>query len=101
MNVTILKHPKSGDLFEEFETCLAWCNKREENDRSWKVKASDVLKYDASGNLLSVNLDIKNPKAAEDFEHLPPDKLVEDILAKEEKIRNIIIEIRNALTVSE
>ena len=35
--------------FEEFEACLAWWNKREENDRAWKVKASDVLKYDADG----------------------------------------------------
>ena len=32
--------------FEDFEACLAWWNKREENDRAWKVKASDVLKYD-------------------------------------------------------
>jgi len=87
--------------FEDFEACLAWWNKREEDDRSWKIKASDVLRYDASGNLLSVNLDIKNPNATEDFEHLPPKKLVEDILAKEDKIRNIITEIRNALTVSE
>jgi type I restriction enzyme M protein len=87
--------------FEEFETCLAWWNKREENERSWKVKASDVLKYDAEGDLVSVNLDVKNPRATEDFEHLPPERLVDDILAKEEKIRNIVLEIRNALTVSE
>ena len=48
--------------FEDFEACLAWWNKREENDSAWKVKASDVLKYDAEGNLVSVNLDIKNPQ---------------------------------------
>jgi len=87
--------------FEDFDACLAWWNKREEGDRAWKVNVSDVLKYDADGNLVSVNLDIKNPRATEDFEQLPPEKLVDDILAKEEKIRNIILEIRNALTVSE
>jgi type I restriction enzyme M protein len=87
--------------FEDFGPCLAWWNKRGETDRSWEVKASDILKYDASGNLLSANLDIKNPKATEDFEHLPPEKLIEDILAKEDKIRNLITEIRDALMVSE
>src|ERR1700687_1787698 len=30
--------------FEDFEACLAWGNKREETDRTWKGKASDVLK---------------------------------------------------------
>jgi len=87
--------------FEDFEACLAWWNKREEDDRAWKVRATDLLKYDAEGNLVSANLDIKNPRASEDFEQLPPEKLIDDILAKEEKIRNIILEIRNALTVSE
>lgn len=87
--------------FEDFEACLAWWNKREEHDRAWKVRATDVLKYDAEGNLVSANLDMKNPRAVEDFEHLPPEKLVDNILAKEETIRNIILEIRNVLTVSE
>lgn len=86
--------------FEDFEACLAWWNKREEGDRSWKIKASDVLKYDADGSLLSANLDIKNPKATQDLEHLPPEQLVEDILAKEDKIRAIVTEIKNALAVS-
>ena len=87
--------------FEDFDACLAWWNKREVGDRAWRVKASDVLKYDADGNLVSANLDIKNPRAAEDFEHLPPEKLVDDILAKEETIRNILLDIRSALMVSE
>ena len=86
--------------FEDFDACLAWWNKREECDLAWRVKVSDVLKYDAEGNLVSVNLDIKNPRATEDFEHLPPETLVADILAKEEKIRSIVFEIGNALKVS-
>jgi len=83
--------------FEDFQVCRAWWNKREENDRAWKVKASDILKHDASGNLLSANLDIKNPSATEDFEHMPPEKLVEDIAAKEQKILLLISEIREQL----
>lgn len=48
-------------------------------------------------NLLSVNLDIKNPNAAEALEHLPPEKLVEDILVKEQRIMEIMAVIKAEL----
>lgn len=83
--------------FEDFDTCLAWWNKREEGERAWKVKVSEVLKYDAEGNLVSANLDVKNPNAKEDFEHMPPETLVEDIFAKERKILALVEEIQAAL----
>ncbi|MBI4547527.1 MAG: N-6 DNA methylase [Ignavibacteriae bacterium] len=82
---------------EEFADCIAWSKKREENDRAWKVSAKDVLKHDESGNLMSVNLDIKNPKSKTDFEHLPPEQLADDILKKEERIADIMKEIKSAL----
>ena len=53
--------------FEEFADCLAWWKDRKENGHAWKVKASEVLKYDESGNLVSVNLDIKNPSRKQDY----------------------------------
>jgi type I restriction enzyme M protein len=83
--------------FEEFSECLAWWKKRKENGRSWKVKAADLIKRDADGNLLSVNLDIKNPNATEALEHLPPEQLVDDILAKERRIVEIMGEIKKVL----
>jgi len=83
--------------FEEFEACLAWWKKREESERSWKVKVENVLKYDDDGNLVSANLDVKSPHGKEDFEHLPPEKLVEDIHAKEQRILSLLDEIRSAL----
>lgn len=83
--------------FEEFEECLAWWKKREVNERAWHVFAKDVLKYDADGNLISVNLDIKNPQAKEDLDHMPPQKLVDEILAKEQKIMALISEVREQL----
>jgi len=83
--------------FEEFAGCRAWWKKRKPNGRAWKVKAGDVIKKDGDGNLLSVNLDIKNPNAAEALEHLPPEQLVEDILAKERRIIEIMGEIRAVL----
>ncbi len=79
--------------YEEFAPCLAWWNKREENDRAWKVSASEVLSK-------GCNLDIKNPHGKQDFEHLPPEQLVEDILKKEQRITEIMTNIRKALSTS-
>jgi type I restriction enzyme M protein len=42
-------------------------------------------------------LDKKNPNAQDDFEHLPPEQLVADIWAKEQRILEILGEIKNAL----
>jgi type I restriction enzyme M protein len=77
--------------FKEFAGCLEWWSKREENERAWKVPASELL---ANG----CNLDRKNPNAAADFEHLPPEQLVSDILKKEQRIMEIMVEIRATLT---
>jgi hypothetical protein len=44
-----------------------------------------------------VNLDVKNPNAAEALEHLPPNKLVEDILPKEQRIISIMGEVQAVL----
>lgn len=87
--------------YEEITDCLAWWDKRTENERAWKVTASDVLKYDESGNLLSVNLDIKNPRSKQDFEHLPPEQLADDIFKKEQRIAEIMAEIKEMLAGSE
>jgi len=43
------------------------------------------------------NLDIKNPAAKQDFEHLPPEQLADDILKKELRIAEIMNEIKQAL----
>ena len=83
--------------FEEFAECLQWWKNRDENERAWKVKAADVLKYDADGSLLSVNLDIKNPRAKEDITHLPPEKLADSILQKEQRIAEIIGQVKELL----
>ncbi len=90
--------------YEEFSGCLSWWNGsagspqgREENERAWRVPAKDILKYDENGNLVSVNLDIKNPASKQDFEHLPPEQLADDILKKEQRIMEIMVEIKRTL----
>jgi type I restriction enzyme M protein len=83
--------------YEEFQGCLDWWGNRTENELAWRVKADQVLKYDADGRLLSVNLDLKNPNGKTDLEHLPPAQLVEDIIAKEQKILAILAEMKASL----
>ena len=84
--------------FEEFAPCTTWWKKREENDRAWRVSVEDVLKYDTQGNLLSVNLDVKNPVAKEDITHLPPEQLVESVLQKERRIGEILVNVQHLLS---
>jgi type I restriction enzyme M protein len=83
--------------FEEFAPLIQWWEAREENERAWKVPVAELLRYDASGSLQSVNLDVKNPRRAADLEHLPPTELAESILAKEKQITKIVNEIKGLL----
>ncbi|MCI0640462.1 MAG: type I restriction-modification system subunit M [Gemmataceae bacterium] len=76
--------------FEEFEPCLKWWKKREENERAWKVAAKSIVEN-------GCNLDLKNPSAKQDFEHLPPEQLADDILQKELRIAEIMREIKEVL----
>lgn len=76
--------------YEEFADCLKWWKKREENDRAWKVPATELLEN-------GCNLDRKNPRGKEDITHLPPEKLAESILKKEQRIAEIMENIRNLL----
>jgi type I restriction enzyme M protein len=76
--------------FEEFAPVVAWWNKRKETDQTWKIPASELL---AAG----CNLDRKNPRAKEDITHLPPAQLAADILKKEQRIAEIMGNIRDLL----
>ena len=69
---------------------MAWWNKREENERAWKVPAAELL---ANG----CNLDRKNPRGKEDITHLPPEQLAESILAKEQRIAEILGNVKGLL----
>jgi type I restriction enzyme M protein len=83
--------------FEEFADCLAWWKKRKENDQAWKVNARDVIQADEHDDVVSVNLDIKNPTSVEALEHLTPERIVEDIVIKERRIIEIMDEIKRVL----
>lgn len=78
--------------FSEFDECLKWWKNRKETEHAWKVSVEHVIEN-------GYNLDIKNPKSAEDYEHMPPEQLVEDIISKEQRIEEILKNIKKTLEI--
>jgi type I restriction enzyme M protein len=76
--------------FEEFSECIKWWGKRAETARAWRVPAADLLANNC-------NLDQKNPHAEEDITHLPPDQLASNIEKKEQRIAEIMVEIKGLI----
>jgi len=76
--------------YDEFAPLLGWWNAREENERAWKVPAAELL---ANG----CNLDVKNPHAVDELDHRPPTELVASILAKEQRIMELMGEIQTLI----
>jgi type I restriction enzyme M protein len=72
--------------YEAFADRLAWWGNRVVNERAWRVPAAEILANNC-------NLDRKNPNAAQDLEHLPPEQLVVSILEKEQRIAALMVEI--------
>jgi type I restriction enzyme M protein len=87
------KYTKTKPLqFEEFEPCRAWWKNRIESGQAWKVPVSDVLRYE-NGNLVSANLDVKNPSQRNKLHLPPPNQIVSNILENEQHIEAIIQQI--------
>jgi type I restriction enzyme M protein len=84
--------------FEEFADCMAWWQNRTENERAWRVPVSDLLKVDEKWAMVSVNLDVNNPNNAAGLEHRSPEDLVESILQKEQRIAELMGEIRQIIS---
>jgi hypothetical protein len=77
--------------FEEFRPLLAWWDQRKENERAWRVAAQQVIDN-------GCNLDLKNPRRGNRRENLPPDQMVERIIAKE---RQMLAMVENHLTTED
>jgi type I restriction enzyme M protein len=90
------KYSKTKPLqYTELADCLDWWKNREENERAWQVKAADVIQHDDDGNLLSVNLDCKNPHTKEAIDHRSPDEIVESVIDKEQALLHMMEEMRD------
>jgi type I restriction enzyme M protein len=82
---------------EEFDELRKWWNKRKENENAWKAKAKDIIRLTDSGQVIAVNLDIKNPNRKSDIEHRSAEELIKSIKEKEEKVLSLISDIENSV----
>lgn len=76
--------------FEKFADCILWWNKRTENNRSWKVSVSEIKASD-------FNLDRRNPRTTDESATKSPGQLVLDMIEKENKILEILKDLRDRL----
>ena len=70
----------------EFDECRSIWDQRSETEHSWLVPAEQVVES-------NYNLDIKNPASQEALVHRSPEELALSILAKEERIKEIVTEV--------
>jgi type I restriction enzyme M protein len=77
----------------EFDECRALWHDRPVTEHSWRVPVEQVIQND-------YNLDIKNPSSQETLAHRNPEELVEAIRAKEQRIAEIMVNIRETLQTS-
>ncbi len=92
------KYSKTAPMaYEEFADCLAWWKKREPNERAWKVSAADLIQRDEQDRVTACNLDIKNPHSGEVVDHRAPAEIVDAIISQEQRILDIMDEIKTVL----
>ncbi len=84
-------YTKTGPLqFSEFSDCLKWWSNRVENDRAWSVPA-DRIREDG------FNLDLLNPRRPKPIEELPPARLLDSILSREERVVALLRQIKASI----
>ena len=76
--------------FEEFEPLIAWWGRRVVGSQSWKVAATEVLRYESDGTLLTCDLDIRNPAAESGIVFADPKPLLETAVADEREMLRLL-----------
>jgi type I restriction enzyme M protein len=69
--------------FSEFGPCQAWWKNREENERAWKVSASEIIEN-------GCNLDLQNPRAVRSVDTRTSAELLRDIIKQESEIVQLL-----------
>lgn len=88
------KYSKTAPLqYEELADCLAWWGARGEDPRAWSVPAEELIRTDAEGRVVAVNLDLKNPNAVAAEEHRAPAEIVAGMVAREAEVLALLREI--------
>ncbi|HEX9830388.1 MAG TPA: class I SAM-dependent DNA methyltransferase [Thermodesulfobacteriota bacterium] len=85
------QYTKTNPLsFDEFKPVIEWWNHRKKTRHAWRVSLEQIVDN-------GYNLDIRNPDAIKEFEHLPPEQLIDDLLDKQSKIMASLKDIRESL----
>lgn len=72
---------------EHFEEAKKLWKTKETTEHSWVVPVKKVVEN-------NYNLDVKNPSRKGEFEHLPPEKLIDDIEQSEKKVIGLLEEVK-------
>jgi type I restriction enzyme M protein len=85
------KYSKTRPMrFDEFAECQRWWRKRTENERAWRVAATDVAAND-------YNLDLRNPNRPDDLSHRPPAQLLAELVTTERAILKLLESLEGEL----
>jgi type I restriction enzyme M protein len=74
----------------EFDECRKLWDERPVTGHSWRVPVEQVIEN-------NYNLDLKNPSSQNALVHRLPEELAEAILAKEQRIAEIVVKIKQVL----
>jgi type I restriction enzyme M protein len=89
------KYSKTAPLqSSDLADLAAWWEVRGEDPRAWIVNGPGLIQRDETGQVRSVNLDLKNPNAKVLEDHRGPAEIVEAALVKEREVLDILGEIR-------
>ena len=88
------KYSKTAPLaFEEMAECLAWFDAGGDDARTWTVPAEGLIQTDAEKRVVAVNLDLKNPAAADAGDHRAPAAIIGGIIEREQRMVDLLREI--------
>ena len=89
------KYSKTAPMpFDAFAPLLDWWGVREEGPRAWRVPAADLVRRDAGGAVVAVNLDRKNPRGAAEADRRSPTEIVDGVIAREHEVIGLLDELR-------
>jgi type I restriction enzyme M protein len=85
------KYSKTRPMrFDEFAGCQQWWPKRTENERAWRVLASDIAST-------GFNLDLRNPNRPDDLSHRPPKELLAELVETERDILTLLEKLEDEI----
>ena len=73
-------------LYEEFAGCLDWWHDRRECDRAWKVSRDQIIIRDDQDQVVSCNLDLKNPHKSALSDLRRPEEIISSLLDRQRSV---------------